>query len=150
MKTRTTKTLTPSKTTSKSSRTMNFPGRARLPVLAGIPLLAAALGLGWFARPKRPPKPIAAIHGVVFLPSGFLAAGAHVSIHTLPKGRHWTVYADAAGDFLQPVPPRPARYRLRATRRGFAPGQVFVAVSGPQIVDIFIHLHKLHGTHHRS
>ncbi len=104
----------------------------------GILVLAA----GMIAAARRPPKPIAAIHGVVFLPDGFLAANARVRIQTLPHGRHWTVYSDGAGDFLQKVSSRPAQYRLRAQLRGFAPGTAVVQVPGPQVVTVFLHLHR--------
>ncbi len=105
----------------------------------GILILAA----GMTAVARHPPKPVAAIHGVVFLPDGFLAANARVRIQTLPHGRHWTVYSDGAGDFLQKVSSRPAQYRLRAQLRGFAPGAAVVQVPGPQVVTVFLHLHRL-------
>ncbi len=119
-------------------------------ILAAALILLPTL-LGWRepgrSRPKA--KQIAAIHGVVFLPDGMLAPGARVSIRTMPKGKHWTAYTDQAGDFLQPVPVKPAKYRLRATVHGFAPGEAEVSVPGPVIVDIFVHLHKKPGTKSR-
>ncbi len=105
----------------------------------GIFILAASMT----AAVRHPPKPVAAIHGVVFLPDGYLAANARVRIQTLPHGRHWTVYSDGAGDFLQKVPIRPAQYRLRAQLHGFAPGAAVVQVPGPQVVTVFLHLHRL-------
>ncbi len=123
--------------------------RIRLSFAAAI-FMPVLLGLRGEAHPKPRTRPIAAIHGVVFMPNGMLAPGARVSIHTLPRGKHWTAYTDEAGDFLQSVPVKPARYRLRATEHGFAPGEAEVSVPGPIIVDIFIHLHKKPGTkaHH--
>lgn len=117
----------------------------RQPSVSGIGRVLGILiwAAGMTAAARHPPKPVAAIHGVVFLPDGFLAANARVRIQTLPHGRHWTDYSDGAGDFLQQVSRRPAQYRLRAQLRGFAPAVAVVQVPGPQVVTIFLHLHRL-------
>ncbi len=131
----------------RSRRNPTSPHRQPLWRWGWIAIAAAGLSLGLHSRPRHKHKQIAAISGSVFLPNGMLAAGAEVDIHTLPKGRHWTVYSNEVGDFLQEVPIQAARYQLRATLHGYAPGLGMVEVPGPQIVNIFLHLGKLAGTH---
>ncbi len=98
----------------------------------------AACSLVCAGADKKKTQPYAVVAGTVFRDSGLSLAGATVTLAVKddPKAKRQQAVSDARGEFAFHVPVTPATYVVRASLKGFHPGEKEAAAGGEGRVDV--------------
>ena len=88
------------------------------------------------AEEQKAPESYAIVAGTVFRDPGYALPDAKVVLIDSKEKKRQNTVTNYRGEFSFRVPPREAKYVVRATMKGYRPGQKEAAINGADHIDV--------------